>query len=813
MIQLRQTLRRLAHAPGFTLTTVLTLAIGIGATTAIFSVVNGVLLKPLPFPESDRLVALTHRAPGSNDSIQNASPAIYFTYRDNNRTFESVALWWTSDPTVTGNGDPEELTAVDATREFLPTLRVQPILGRNFTEAEDQRGNPRTVILSHSYWQRRFGGASDVLGKTLTIDGTPAEIIGVLPRTFRFLEQPADVILPAQLVPTGQFAGSTGERGIARLKDGVTLEEANADGARMAPILFDTFPVVPGLTRERFLDEWRFGPAFMPLKDRVVGDLDDVLWVLLGTIGLLLAIACANVTNLQLVRIEGRTQDLAIRAALGAGWTSIAEGLLLESVLLGLAGGALGLGLAYVALPALLAAAQAQLPGALGISIDANVLWATLAISLASGLLFGLLPIVKHAAPNVAAALHGSSRLASTGREQHRARNALVVAQVALAFVLLAASGLMIRTFLALRAVEPGVEVPAKVQTLRLSLPPTVVREFADVIRTQRAIEERLAAVAGVQSVGYSNNRVPLSGVGQNGPFTFEDAPDTPPTGLEFRYVSPSYLPTLGAPLLAGRGFDWADVDTGRQVAIVSANVATGQFGSPAAAVGKRLRRGPQTPWVEIVGVAGDVRHMGVDRPAPRAIYLPQTELIAQFATRQAVFYVRSERAGTAGFVEDLQRAVWSVNAQLPLGSVQTLGDVYDRSLARTSLTLVLLAITAGMALALGLVGIYGVIRYVLAQRTREIGIRMALGAQSTALKGMLLAQVLALVSAGIVLGLGGALAATRLMRSLLFGVSALDPVTFAAVPVALLLTGLLAGYLPARRVTRVDPMQALRSE
>ena len=812
MNQLRQTLRRLANAPGFTLTTVLTLAIGIGATTAIFSVVNGVLLRPLPFPDSDRLVALTHRSPGADDSIQNASPAIYFTYRDNNRTFESVALWSAYAVTVTGAGGPEEIQAVGATRELLPTLRVQPVLGRGFTEAEDQRGNPRTMMLSYPYWQRRFGGTPDVLGRTLTIDGAPTEIVGVLPQSFRFLEQPADVLLPAQLARNGNFAGSIGERAIARLKDGVTLEEANADGARMIPILFDTFPVVPGLTRERFVDEWRFGPAFMPLKDRVVGDLDDVLWVLLGTIGLLLLIACANVANLQLVRVEGRTQELAIRAALGAGWRAIAKSLLLESTLLGLAGGALGLGLAYVILPALLTVAAAQLPGALQISIDANVLWTTLAISLASGLMFGLLPIVKHAAPRVAAALHGATRLASAGRERHRARNALVVAQVALALVLLVASGLMIRTFQALRAVEPGVATPAKVQTLRLSIPATAVREFPRVVRMQRDIEERLAAVAGVRSVGYGN-RVPLLRTGPDGPFAFEDAPDAPPTSIQFRYVSPNYLATLGAPLVAGRSLEWADVEAGRQIAIISANLATAQFGSPAGAVGKRLRRGPQTPWIEIVGVAGDVRHDGVDQPAPVTIYIPQTELIAQYSSRQVVFFVRSERVGTPGFVEDLQHAVWSVNPELPLGSLQTLGDVYSRSMARTSLTLVLLAITAGMALALGLVGIYGVISYVLAQRTREIGIRMALGAQHSTLKRLLLGQVLVLVGVGIVLGLGGAVTLTRLMRSLLFGVTALDPATYVAVSALLLSAALLAGYLPARRITRVEPMQALRTE
>ncbi|HEX5047592.1 MAG TPA: ABC transporter permease [Gammaproteobacteria bacterium] len=811
-MSLRQTLRRLLMAPGFTLTTVLTLAIGIGATTAIFSVVNGVLLEPLPFPEPDRLVALTHRAPGLDDSISDASPAFYFTYRDNNRTFESVALWFASPVTVTGTGDPEEIQAVRATREFLPTLGVRPLLGRAFTEAEDQPGSPRTVMLSYPYWQRRFGGASDVLGKTLTIDGAPAEIVGVLPQAFRFLEQQADVLLPAQPYREGQYVPSFGERGIARLKEGVTLDEANADGVRMMPILFDTFPVVPGITRARLLDEWRLGPAFMPLKDRVVGDLDDVLWVLLGTIGLLLLIACANVANLELVRIEGRTQELAIRSALGASWRRIAGNVLLESTMLGIAGGALGLALAYVSLPMLLAVAEAQLPGTLQIAIDANVVWATLGISLASGFLSGLLPIVKHAAPRVAAALHGSSRLASAGRERHGARNALVIVQVALALVLLVASGLMIRTFQELRSVEPGIAAPDNVQTLRLSMPSTVVPGFSDVIRVQRAIEARLAAVPGVENVGYGN-RLPLTGTGPNGPFGFDNAPEAPATALEFRYVSPNYLSALGAPLVAGRNFEWAEIDAGRRVAIISANAATAQFGSPAAAVGKRVRHGPDTPWMEIVGVAADVRHNGVDQPAPATIYMPQTEFLAQFMSRQAVFFVRSERAGTPGFVEDLQRAVRSLNAQLPLGSVQTLGEVYDRSLWRTSLTLVLLAITAGMALALGLVGIYGVISYVLAQRTREIGIRMALGAPNAALLSLILGRVLVLVGMGVALGLGGAAALTRLMRSLLFGVTALDPMTYAAVSAVLIATALLAGYLPARRVARVDPMQALRAE
>jgi len=805
-------IRRLLRAPGFTAATVLTLAIGIGATTAIFSVVNGVLLRPLPFPESDRLIALTHQTPGEDDAVHHASPAIYFTYRDNNRTFESVALWSTGPATVTGGGDPEEIQAVSATREFLPTLRVQPAIGRGFSEADDQPGSARTVILSYGYWQRRFGGAPDAVGRTMTIGGIPHEVIGVLPRTFRFLEQQADILMPAQLARATAFAGPIGEHGIARLEDGATIEDASADVARMIPILFDTFPLVPGLTRER-VEHWQFGPQLRPLKAQVVGDLDDVLWVLMGTIGTLLLIACANVANLQLVRTEARGQELAIRAALGAGWRRIARSLLLESTVLGLVGGAVGVAFAVLALPALVALAGPQLPGALDVTIDSSVLGFALVVSLASGVLFGLVPSLKYASPRVATALHGSARAYGASRERHRVRNALVVAQIALALVLLVASGLMMRSFQSLHDVDPGLSAPENIQTLRISIPQALaMRDFPSVIRMQNDIEERLEEVTGVESVGFST-RLPLLRSGPSGSFAFEDTPDAQALEIEFRYTSPGFFATLGTPLLAGRGLEWSDTYEGHQVVMISANLATKQWGSPAAAIGKKVRRSAATPWLEIIGVVGDIRHDGLERPAPVTIYLLESEFIARFAATTVFFFLRSDRVGTAGFVDELARTIWSVNADLPLGSVQTLGDVYARSMARTSLTLVLLSITAAMALLLGLVGVYGMIDHMLAQRTREIGIRMALGAQVSAVKHMLLRQTLLLVGVGVAVGLVSAAAATRLMGSLLFGVTALDPTTYAAVAGVLVATAIAAGYLPARRVTRVDPMQALRAE
>ena len=559
---LRQTFRTLLRAPVFAFTTVVTLAIALGATTAIFSVIDGVLLEPLPFPRSDRLVAVRHRMPALDEDEHDGSPAIYFTYLDYNTTFESVAMWLSNTATVTGAGDPnampgpiaEEIQVVRASVEFLPMLRVNPLLGRRFTAADDAPGSAPTVILSYGYWQRRFGGARDVIGRTLTLDGVPVEIIGVLPATFRFLEEQADVLAPAQPARARSFAGPIGERIVARLEEGATLEAANADVARMIPLVSQTFPRLPGLPPEA-ADAGRSVPSVRLLKDRIVGDLDDVLLVLMGTIGLLLLIACANIANLMLVRTEGRRQELAIRAALGASSGVIARSLLLESAVLALTGGAAGLLLASLALPALLRLAGSALPSALDIDIGADVALFALGVSLLCGVLLCLIPVAKHAAPRVVDALRGAARSYSAGRESYRARNTLVVAQVALSLVLLIASGLMIRSFVALRAVETGVQDPELVQSFRIWVPFSEP-EFARVVRMQNDIADRIAALPGVESVAYASRR-PLLGNGPSGPFVFDNTPE--PAETEFRYTSPRLFATLGTRLLAGRDFEWAD--------------------------------------------------------------------------------------------------------------------------------------------------------------------------------------------------------------------------------------------------------------
>jgi putative ABC transport system permease protein len=813
MIELRRTIRRLLHAPGFTLAIVLTLALGIGATIAIFTVVNGILLRPLPFPDSDRLVSLTHRFRQRGNSVF-ASPAIYFTYRDSNRTFESVALYMPQFATVTEPGDPEQLRSMTVTFEFLPTLRVGAELGRAFVAADDRPDSAPTVMLSHAYWQRHFGGAENALGQDLVIDGTAHSIIGVLPRDFRFLQRPAEVLVPMRPDPALAFVGPIGERGVARLRDGITLEDANADVGRMIPLVAERFPPAPGTDTQVFRNQ-RLEPDVKPLKETFVGDLDDVLLVLMGTIGLLLAVACANVANLHLVRTDGRAYELAVRSALGASRGRIARDLLRESLLLGVVGGVLGLGLAALALPVLVATAARELPSVLAVTIDLNVLAFAITVSLVSGVVFGTAPVLRYAGPRVAGTLRAASRTSSTSRERHRVHRGLIAAQVAFALILLVASGLMIRTFQSLLDVDPGFVAPDEVQTVSVSLPPGAVPEMPQVIRRFEQMQDAVASLAGVESVGFAQC-APLAGLCLAGGFLVENStlPEgaAPPIGA-INFASPRYFETLGTPLVAGRTFEWVDHHDGRPVVIVSDSVARREWGTPQNALGKRLRFSSAAPWHEVVGVVGDVHAQGLDTPPRDAVYLTLGEPIAQTFGRTARFAIRSDRVGTPGFVEETRRAIWSVDPSVPLFDVGTLGELHERATARTALTLLLLAITGGMALALGLVGIYSVIGYMLAQRTREIGIRVALGARNAALERMLLGRILMPVLVGVALGLSGAAALSGLIESLLYGVNALDPGTYALAALVLVATAVVAAYLPARRVARVDAMAALRAE
>jgi len=802
----------------FTAITLITLAVGIGANTAVFSVINGVLLKPLPFFEPDRLVAVWLTSPGLNIKDLNASPSAYFTFREEGRVFQDIGLWREGGVSITGITEPERISSLVVTYRTLPVLGIQPILGRSFSLKDDSPKNPETALLSYGYWQRRFGGDQGVIGRRIMIDGKATEVIGVLPQSFQFMNLKPSIIQPFQLDRSTAFVGNFSYQAVARLKPGMTVEQANADVARMLPMMSTKFRMAPGMS-VKMLEDAKLGPNVRLLKNDVVGDAAKVLWVFMATVGIVLFIACANVANLLLVRAEGRQHELTIRAALGAGWGQIARELLSESVGLGLVGGALGVAVAYGAVRLLVALSPAGLPRLNEISIDPQVLLFALAISVVAGFLFGLLPVFKYAGGTLGTGLREGGRNAGVGRERHRARSVLVIVQVALALILLIGSGLMIRTFAALKQVQPGFTRPSEILTLRVSIPSAQVPDPERTIRMENDILEKMAAVPGVSSVGLASS-ITMDGSSNNDPVYAEDhvySESQIPALRRYKYISPGFLSTMGNPLVAGRDLTWTDVYNKTPVVLVSETLARDLWKDPAAAIGKRVRENPKGVWREVIGVAGNERDDGVSQKATAIIYWPI--LIKTFwgdpieVQRSVTFAIRSSRAGTASFQKEVQNAVWAVNPDLPVARIRTVQEIYERSMARTSFTLTILGIAAGMALLLGVVGIYGVISYSVSQRTREIGIRMALGAQRGQVRGMFVRHGLVLTSIGVACGLAGALALTRLMTSFLFEVSPVDPITYGAVSAGLAIAALLASYLPARRATSVDPVDALRAE
>ncbi len=815
---MKHSLRRLLKSPAFALTALITVGAAIGANALIFSVVNGVILKPLPYANPSSLVGAWLLAPGVLQGPVQQSAATYFMTRDSGQSFEDIGLWQNGSATITGRGEPEQVETLTVTDGTLPLLGVRPELGRLFTKEDDLPKGPSVVLISHRYWQRAFGGNPSAVGQSLMVNGTPQEVIGVLPEHFRFLTANPLVILPMQLNRATIHAAGFNFQGLARLKPGVTIEQANADVARLLPSLTERFPLPPGFTKKMF-DDARFGSLVRPLDVDVVGEIGAMLWLLLGTVGLVLLVACANVANLFLVRAEARQQELAIRLALGAEARRVAWELMSESLIVALIGGAVGAALAYGGIQLLVYLQPAQLPRLNEIALDPIVLMFTLAISVGAGLLFGAIPILKYARPQMAAALKDSSRGSSEGRERHRARNTLVVAQVALAAVLLVASGLMVRTFLAIRDVPPGFQNPEAVLTLRLTIPSAVVADRDQVARLHEEIAHRIEAVGGVEKVGVASS-ITMDGNSNNDPIWVEDFPEADasiPALRRMKSLGAHYFETMGNPLIAGRDFTWADVHNAAPVAILSENLAREYWGEPAKAIGKRVRRTSKTEWIEIVGVVGNERQDGATKPAPPTIYWPMKTSAAAagvpFVQRSMGYAIRSSRLQSPGFMAEVQQAVWSVNPNLPLARVRTLQQIYNQSMAQTQFVLVILGIAASVTLLLGLVGIYGVIAYIVSQRRREVGIRMALGAHSGEVQRMFVSRGLILTGVGLIVGLVAAAALMRLMSSLLFGVNPFDPITYAVVVAGLGLVGLVATWLPARHATRIDPMLALRSE
>jgi predicted permease len=831
---LRYALRSMRRRPTFALAVVLTLALGLGANTAIFAVVDGVLLKPLPYPNAHELVSLTHVAPGIKVEDFRLSPTQYVTYREEGRVFQHIGIWTDGGTTITGNGNPEQARMLGVTPGVLHALGIQPILGRLFTE-EDSTTTPNVgldvgggaAILTYGYWQRRFGGDPSVIGRQLTVDSRPAEIVGVMPEGFRFLDMKpqAEVISPIRMNRGSLTIGGFGFglRALARLEPNATVADANADIARMLPIWLHAWPLNSGLVGRQAIENWRISPRVQPLKDDVVGSIGDLLWVLMGTIGIVLLIACANVANLMLVRSDDRRQEFAVRTALGAGRRQIARGLLVEGLVLALTGGAFGVALAYAALKILLATAPATLPRLEEISLDPRVVAFAIVLSIASSLLFAVLPAFRPATPR-GLPIGSAARGASASRERQRTRNTLVVVQVALALVLLVSSGLMIRTFQALTSVEPGFVDPATLQTARIWVPPQQVAEPERFTRMQHEILDKIAALPGVRAAGFGSsvpmeaNRAQTSAIWVEGR-AYADG--TTPPGRRVKWVSPGYFGAIGTRVIAGRDLTWNDIYRLTRVAVISENFAREEWGSAAAALGQRIGQpvpasGPPL-WHEIVGVVEDVREDALYRPSPTTVYWPVLMNNRADAppggTRAVNLVIRSDQAGTDGLLRGVEGAVWSVNASMPVFLVRTMKDLYDESMARTSFALVMLGIAGAMALGLGLVGIYGVLSYVVSQRAREIGIRLALGAEPSRLQQMFVRHGVILAGIGIAAGLVGAFALTRLMSSLLYGTSPLDPATYVAVLVIVVTSAALASYIPARRAAMMNPVTTLAAE
>ena len=818
LTSLRSTARGFRRSPGFFALAILTLGLGIGANSAIFTVVNAVMIRPLPYAEPERLVSVMHTAPGVGFDKLEHSEATWLLYRKHNKVLEDLGIFWDGTVALTGGPRPERVGAAGMSPSVFGILRVPPALGRALIEEDGGPKGEKVLVLSHGLWQRLFGGDPKAIGRTLRVDGITRQVVGVMPEGFHFPAADTELWVPLVVDPANAAAGNFNYPGIARLRPGVSIEQAHRDLSALIWRIPEEFP--DSEINRGMLESAKFAMVVRPYRDELVGDLARTLWLLLGSVGIILLIAGANVANLYLVRAEGRQREVAVRTAIGATRGEIARVFLVESVGLALIGGLLGLALATGGVRLLLALQPEGIPRLEEIGIDGVVVAFTLLLSLLLGLFIGSFATLRYGSPDLVPALKEGGRGGTVGKARHRARQGLVVAQVALALLLLVGAGLMLKSFWGLARVDPGV-MPEGVLTVRLDLPEP---EYPDVHVTARFVGqllEKVRAIPGVEKAG-TINVLPLSGFGDNSTHSIEDhplPPDVVPPVLGTRFISPGYFESMGIPLLEGKGFDRIDPQKRSDEVLVSKSVAD-RFWPGRSPLGRRVTPGLASDgrWATIVGVVGDVREEGLHKPAAESVYYPlvrldlDTESQEEWVPRNFALVVKG-KGDPMSLAKPVQRAIWSLDPNLALAQVRSMEQVVERSMARTSFTLLLLAIGAAVALLLGAVGIYGVISYVVSQRTQEIGVRMALGAKPADVSGMVLKEGLALALLGIGLGLAGALAVTRFMQALLFEVSTTDPATFAAVPLLLAAVALLASWLPARRAAGVDPLEAIRYE
>ena len=800
----RYAARRLVRTPMFTIATVITLALGIGANTAIFTLVNGVLLRPLPFPEPDRLVGLWQTAPGVNIKDLNASRADYITYREDARTLADVAIFQGSAVTVTGQGEPERVETLVATFRLLPLLGVQPILGRAFTERDNDSRNPDVVMLGHGYWQRRFGGDPSVVGRRITIDGTAREVIGVLPRGFWFMDGPSDMLQPLRYNRSDVRLAGYNFRAVGRMKPGVTVAQVNADVARMIRLQQGKFPPPEGMSLKQFEDA-RLGPNVRPLIDDLVGDVKPALWMLFGAVIMVLLIACANVANLVLVRGASRQGEIAVRTALGAGRGRLVQFLLIESAVIAAAGAALGLFLAGWGVDVLKQLAPDNIPRLAEVGFSTTTFLFALATASVTAVLFGLGPALQILRTPLGSLLNVRSETGS--RRTRWSRSALLVAEVGLSLMLLVGAGLLLRSMYRLQAIDPGFKAD-NITIFTIGLPGARYPKPPDVVRAFTDLDDRLSALPGVEIVGRING-IPL-GPGENVlSFTRTDRPDPGPGQVPnalYRTVDDDYFRAAGIPLVAGRFFDSRDGAEGQPTIIISKEMAD-EFWRGEDPIGKTisLERGTVKT---IVGVVAGVRSSNIEQPPQPEMYVP----LVQTQSRSATYLIRSPQP-EGQVLSAAREAVRAMDPRLPLIQPGTFKALEDAALARPRFYLLLLTLFAVLAVALAAIGIYGVVAYVVSQRTREIGVRIALGARTGSVIRLVVWQGLRPALLGVVLGIVGAIQFRQLISGLLYEIEPLDPPTIALVIVLLSGIVLLACLVPARRAAKIPPASALRSE
>jgi putative ABC transport system permease protein len=796
----RYGVRSLLKKPGFAFVAVLTLALGIGANSTIFSFVNAVLLRPLPYANPERLVALDENSSKQGVAAMGVSFPNFLDWREQNHVFEGIAAYGEDTYTLSGGGEPEQVPGARISSGLFEILGIQPMMGRTFRAEEDSPTNDTVVILSYGLWQRRFAGNPNILGQSISVGNRPHTIIGVMPAGFRFPEV-ADMWRPLALDTTMWTRNDHGLSAIARLKPNVTLEQAQGDMIAVARHIEEQNPV----TNEGF------GVTVSNLRDQLVGDYRKALMILLGVVSFVLLIACANVANLLLARSVGRQKEIAIRATLGASRWRIVRQLVTESLLLSAIGGVLGLVLAVWGIDLLLAAIPIEFPFWMKFSLDGRVVGFTVVISMLTGVVFGLAPAIQASKIELNETLKEGGRNAGAATGHRRLRSLLVVSELALSLVLLTGAGLMMQSFMRLQRVNSGVN-PNNVLTLAVPLPKAKYEEEEKRRAFFQQLIERVRSVPGVESAGAVSN-LPLGGSRWGRSLTVEGRPvlsvgEAPV--INHCVITPDYFRSMGIPLLTGRDFNETDNKDSLKVTVIDERLAR-EYWPNESPVGKRIRFGPpesNEPWHTIVGVVGEVRHQRLDMSTRKSIYIP----FQQLPIREMTITVRAA-GDPLSLVGAVRNQVRALDADQPVTNVRPMTEVISRSVWQPRLYAILFGVFAVVALVLSSVGIYGVMSYAVTQRTHEIGIRMALGARQSDVLRMVVGQGLILTLFGIALGLLGAFGVTRVMSSLLFGVTATDPVTFLSVSLLLGCVALLACYIPARRATRVDPMTALRYE